>query len=81
MQLLDSDKLNVLLISCGKNLTPIVNTSGKEKEGSLENQLKNLKETLSDTKPPGDLVKLAKTVDQAQAVLTSIEAIAEKTLS
>ena len=81
MQLLDSDKLNVLLISCGKNLTPIVNTSGKEKEGSLENQLKNLKETLSDTKFPGDLVKLAKTVDQAQAVLTSIEAIAEKTLS
>jgi N-acetyltransferase 10 len=40
-----------------------------------------LKESLSDTKPAGDLVKLAKTIDQAQAVLTFIEAIAEKTLS
>jgi len=37
-------------------------------------QLKDLKESLSDTKPAGDLVKLAKTIDQAQAVLTFIEA-------
>ncbi|KAJ2923519.1 hypothetical protein H1R20_g13575, partial [Candolleomyces eurysporus] len=43
--------------------------------------LKDLQESLSDTKPAGDLVKLARTTDQAQAILTFIEAIAEKTLS
>ncbi|KAF8811910.1 DUF699-domain-containing protein [Phlegmacium glaucopus] len=75
------DELNVLPISRGKDITPIANSPGKEKEGSPETQLKDLKETLSDTKPAGDLVKLAKTIDQAQAVLTFIEAIAEKTLS
>ena len=72
------DELNVLPISRGKDITPIDNLPGKEKEGS---ELKDLKESLSDTKPAGDLVKLAKTIDQAQAVLTFIEAIAEKTLS
>ncbi|KAJ2913890.1 hypothetical protein MD484_g6524, partial [Candolleomyces efflorescens] len=43
--------------------------------------LKELQESLEDTKPAGDLVKLTKTTDQAQAILTFIEAIAEKTLS
>jgi N-acetyltransferase 10 len=75
------DELNVLPISRGKNITPIEISPGKEKEESSETQLKDLKESLSDTKPAGDLVKLAKTIDQAQAVLTFIEAIAEKTLS
>ena len=75
------DELNVLPISRGKNIIPIENSPGKEKEGSTETQLKDLKDSLSDTKPAGDLVKLAKTIDQAQAVLTFIEAIAEKTLS
>jgi N-acetyltransferase 10 len=44
-------------------------------------QLKELQANLADTKPVGDLVKLAKTVDQAQAILTFVDAIAEKTLS
>ena len=75
------DELNVLPISRGKDIIPIENSPGKEKEGSTDTQLKDLKDSLSDTKPAGDLVKLAKTIDQAQAVLTFIEAIAEKTLS
>jgi len=68
--------------SVEKNITPVENSPGKAKEGSRETQLKDLKASLSDTKPAGELIKLAKTIDQAQAVLTFIEAIiAEKTLS
>ena len=67
-------------------------------KGKVESDLKELKEGLADTKPVGELVKLAKTIDQvrvsllscrsscltavqAQAILTFVDAIAEKTLS
>jgi len=33
---------------------------------------------LEDTKPAGDLIEFAKTIDRAQAILTFIDAIAEK---
>ncbi len=72
------DELNVLPISRGKDITAIEEECGKGKEQS---QLKELQETLADTKPVSDLIKLAKTVDQAQAILTFVDAIAEKTLS
>ncbi|RDB30389.1 RNA cytidine acetyltransferase [Hypsizygus marmoreus] len=73
------DELNVLPLSRGKDITPIEDTPGKKKE--IESELKELKATLEDTKPAGDLIKLARTIDQAQAILTFIDAIAEKTLS
>lgn len=73
------DELNVLPISRGKDITPIEDAPGKNKE--VETELKELKTTLEDSKPAGDLIKLAKTLDQAQAILTFIDAIAEKTLS
>ncbi|EIW59415.1 DUF699-domain-containing protein [Trametes versicolor FP-101664 SS1] len=72
------DELNVLPISRGKDIKPIEEDRGKSKE---ESELKDLKESLADTKPIGELVKLAKTIDQAQAILTFVDAIAEKTLS
>ncbi|THH28263.1 hypothetical protein EUX98_g5927 [Antrodiella citrinella] len=72
------DELNVLPISRGKNIKPVEEDRGKGKEAS---ELKDLKDSLADTKPVGDLVKLAKTIDQAQAILTFVDAIAEKTLS
>ena len=72
------DELNVLPISRGKDIKPLEEDRGKGKEAS---ELKDLKDSLADTKPVGDLVKLAKTVDQAQAILTFVDAIAEKTLS
>ncbi|KAF8200392.1 GNAT acetyltransferase 2-domain-containing protein [Pholiota molesta] len=76
------DELNVLPISRGKDIKPIEDTPGKGKETDpTEYQLRELRESLADTKPAGDLVKLAKTLDQAQAILTFIDAIAEKTLS
>ncbi|KAF9236966.1 GNAT acetyltransferase 2-domain-containing protein [Melanogaster broomeanus] len=72
------DELNVLPISKGKDITPIEEDRGK---GKADSELKDLKDSLADTKPVGELVKLAKTLDQAQAILTFVEAIAEKTLS
>lgn len=42
--------------------------------------LAELKASLASTPPSGVLVALAKTIDQAKAVLTFIEAISEKTL-
>jgi N-acetyltransferase 10 len=72
------DELNVLPISRGKDITPIEDDRGKSK---AEPELAELKDSLSDTKPVGELVKLAKTMDQAKAILTFVDAIAEKTLS
>ncbi|KAH0826252.1 GNAT acetyltransferase 2-domain-containing protein [Lanmaoa asiatica] len=72
------DELNVLPISKGKDITPIEEEHGK---GKTDVELKDLKDSLADTKPVGELVKLAKTIDQAQALLTFVEAIAEKTLA
>ncbi|KAJ8595161.1 DUF699-domain-containing protein [Rhizopogon salebrosus TDB-379] len=72
------DELNVLPISKAKDITPIEEERGK---GKADSELKDLKDSLADTKPVGELVKLAKTLDQAKAVLTFVDAIAEKTLS
>lgn len=73
------DELNVLPISRGKDIQPLSDTPGKDV--SSDDELKSLKESLSGMKPAEDLVKLTKTVDQAKAILTFIDAIAEKTLS
>ncbi|KAG6370533.1 GNAT acetyltransferase 2-domain-containing protein [Boletus reticuloceps] len=72
------DELNVLPISIGKDIIPTEEERGK---GKADVDLKDLKDSLADTKPVGELVKLAKTIDQAQALLTFVEAIAEKTLN
>ena len=72
------DELNVLPISRGKDIKAIEEESGKRKEHV---DLAELKENLADTRPVGELVKLAKTIDQAKAILTFVDAIAEKTLS
>ncbi|KAH9948851.1 GNAT acetyltransferase 2-domain-containing protein [Amylocystis lapponica] len=72
------DELNVLPVSRGKDIVALEEERGK---GKVDSELKDLKESLADTKPVGELVKLAKTLDQAQAILTFVDAIAEKTLS
>ncbi|KAL0968698.1 hypothetical protein UPYG_G00270350 [Umbra pygmaea] len=74
------DQLNILPISSHvANIKPVLpktqdNVSPKDLE------LKELKESLQDTKPVGVLVDRCKTMDQAKAVLKFIEAISEKTL-
>ncbi|KAH0832443.1 hypothetical protein AYO21_05130 [Fonsecaea monophora] len=75
------DELNVLPISGGKNVQPLPPPSS-EAERVLPNQkeLKEIKDSLADSRPVGPLITLAKTVDQAKALLTFVDAISEKTL-
>ncbi|CEP11228.1 hypothetical protein [Parasitella parasitica] len=73
------DELNVLPISAGKNVKPLAIKQSDEKSAE-EVELAELKESLADTEPVGSLVKCTRTIDQAKAVLTFIEAISEKSL-
>ncbi|EPQ51169.1 DUF699-domain-containing protein [Gloeophyllum trabeum ATCC 11539] len=75
------DELNVLPISRGKDIQPLEDDRGKGAADKESAELKELKKEMADVKPAGELVKLAKTIDQAKAVLTFVDAIAEKTLS
>lgn len=75
------DEMNVLPISGGKN---VVEKSLQDDTGEVaaaRKELEQVKESFVDTQPIGPLVKLARTVDQAKALLTFVEAIKEKTLS
>ena len=75
------DELNVLPISGGKDVKPLP-PPDPEDEGKTKAriELDGIKESLVDTQPVGSLVKIAKTVDQAKALLTFVDAIAKKTL-
>ncbi|AET41473.1 ribosome biosynthesis protein KRE33 Ecym_8188 [Eremothecium cymbalariae DBVPG len=74
------DELNVLPISGGKNVKPLPPPEDEELTPKQQ-ELKDLKESLEDVQPAGSLVALSKTVNQAQAILTFIDAISEKTLN
>ena len=75
------DELNVLPINAGKNVKPLppVNVSEDGKSNSKK-ELDSIKESMLDTPPVGSLIQIAKTADQAKALLTFVDAIAEKTL-
>lgn len=75
------DELNVLPISGGKNVTPLPPPDPEEEgKSKFEKELDGIKENLASSQPVESLVKLAKTVDQAKALVTFVDAIAEKTL-
>ncbi|KAF8151310.1 DUF699-domain-containing protein [Crassisporium funariophilum] len=74
------DELNVLPISRGKDITPLP-ASFSPPSSSTQHELTELRASLASTPPAGALLALAATLDQAQAVLTFIDAIASKTLS
>ena len=74
------DELNILPISAGRSVTPLPAMDGDEQLSEPAIELKDLKDSLKETQPIGSLVAQAKTLDQAKAVLTFIEAISEKTL-
>ncbi|KZP31024.1 DUF1726-domain-containing protein [Athelia psychrophila] len=79
-RLILDDELNVLPISKGKDIVSIEAAKGKgvyDKDSALT----ELKANLQDTPHIGALAALASTLDQAQAPLTFVDAIAEKTLS
>ena len=75
------DELNVLPISKHvRNITPIATADATNQMDESCQELKDLQASLKETLPVGPLVEKAKTVDQARAVLTFVEAIAEKKL-
>jgi N-acetyltransferase 10 len=74
------DEMNVLPVSGGRGVVERTPTEDSEKARSIK-ELAEIKESLAGEKPVGDLVKLAKTVDQAKALMTFVEAIMEKTLA
>ncbi|BDD54565.1 killer toxin resistant protein, variant 2 [Monascus purpureus] len=75
------DEMNVLPISGGKNVKPLPPAESTD-EATLptKKELKEIKDSLAESQPVGPLVNLARTVDQAKALLTFVDAIAEKTL-
>ncbi|KAJ9634867.1 N-acetyltransferase 10 [Knufia peltigerae] len=75
------DEMNVLPISGGKNVQALPPPVSAE-DSVLPNkkELKEIKDSLLESKPVGPLISLAKTVDQAKALLTFVDAISEKTL-
>ncbi|KAK7035512.1 N-acetyltransferase 10 [Paramarasmius palmivorus] len=72
------DELNVLPISRGKDITPYQPPSATSPEAK---ELKELKQSLSDTPIAGQLVELTKTTSQARALLTFIDSVTARTLS
>lgn len=72
------DELNVLPVSGGKHVRPL--PPADDTETPAQRELATLKESLADVQPAGLLVNLAKTVNQAQAILTFVDVILEKTL-
>ena len=74
------DELNVLPVSGGKNITALPPPDPHVEHTPSSVELDQIKKSLAETQPVGSLVTLAKTVDQAKALLTFVDAIAEKTL-
>ncbi|KAJ2996615.1 hypothetical protein NUW58_g916 [Xylaria curta] len=74
------DELNVLPISGAKAVTPLPPPDLDEPKTEAQKELDSIKESLQDTEVVGTLAGLARTVDQAKAILTFIDAITEKKL-
>lgn len=76
------DELNVLPISKGKDIQPMVDKAG---ESSLINkqdkELAKMREELGQTRVVTDVIKHAKTLDQAKVVLTLLDILAASNLS
>ncbi|PRP80602.1 hypothetical protein PROFUN_11545 [Planoprotostelium fungivorum] len=75
--LVTDEELNVLPLSSHmmSGITPI--TDKKQKE---DKELKEIKASLKDVEPAGSIVGTTRSVEQAKAVMTFIEAISEKSL-
>ncbi|KAI1373691.1 DUF699-domain-containing protein [Hypoxylon crocopeplum] len=72
------DELNVLPISGGRGVKSL--PPAEEPKSAEEIELEKIKESLRDTQPIGSLVRLARTKDQAEALITFVDAISAKTL-
>src|SRR6266566_3907237 len=70
------DELNVLPISGGKAVKALAppDPDGEETKSPSQKELDEIKDSLRGTKPVGPLVQLARTIDQAKALLTFVDA-------
>lgn len=73
------DELNVLPVSGGKHIKPL--PPADDELTPKQQELKDLKDSLAEVQPAGSLVSLAKTVNQAQAILTFVDVISEKAMN
>ncbi|KAK2601645.1 N-acetyltransferase 10 [Conoideocrella luteorostrata] len=74
------DEMNVLPISGGKDVQALPPPDLHDNKTENELELEHIRDENEEREPVGSLIKLAKTVDQAKALLTFTEAISEKTL-
>ncbi|KAH7156203.1 GNAT acetyltransferase 2-domain-containing protein [Dactylonectria macrodidyma] len=74
------DEMNVLPISGGKGVKLLPPPDLDEPKTAAQIELDAIKEDNEDRQPVGPLISLAKTVDQAKALMTFTDAISEKTL-
>jgi len=79
------DELNILPLSNhSKGLKPIElheDVDGDGPKTAKELELAELKTTTADTQPIGPIISVAKTLDQAKAVMTFVDAVSEKNLN
>ncbi|KAK5124243.1 hypothetical protein LTR85_001946 [Meristemomyces frigidus] len=75
------DEMNVLPISGGKSVVEKKMSEEDEGKSAAQQELDKIKESLADTQLVGPLIQLAKTTDQAKALMTFVDAIKEKTLA
>jgi N-acetyltransferase 10 len=76
------DELNVLPISKGKDIRPIEGKAGESSTASKQNrELSKLRDELGQTRVVTDVIKHAKTLGQAKAVLTILDILAASNLS
>ncbi|KAF4125197.1 N-acetyltransferase 10 [Geosmithia morbida] len=74
------DELNVLPISGGKDVKALPPPDLDQARSAGDVALDAVRDEHADRQPVGSLISLARTVDQARALLTFTDAIAEKTL-
>ncbi|KAK5992723.1 RNA cytidine acetyltransferase [Cladobotryum mycophilum] len=74
------DELNVLPISGGKSVSALPPPDLDQPKTEQQLELEGIKDDNQERQPVGSLISLARTVDQAKALLTFTDAIAEKTL-
>ena len=76
------DELNVLPISKGKDIRPLEEKTGESSAAVRQSrELKKLCENLGQTRVVTDVIKHAKTLDQARVVLTILDILAASNLS
>jgi len=78
------DELNILPLSSHALLMKPLEDGGEDLEApktELDEELEQLKVTTADTQPIGPLLSVSRTLDQAKAVMSFVDAISEKALN